>query len=91
MVPRRNVSNLLRAPLICGRILLEAPHVHGHSAEALIYLIGLVGTDRVVLGSDYYFDISYEHPFEMVTKHVEIDDEATDLNLANHAKPLLGL
>ena len=57
----------------------------------MISLIGLVGTDRVVLGSDYCFDISYEHPVKIVTKHIEIDDEATDLNLTKNTKRLLGL
>ena len=39
-----------------------------HSPEALRYLIGLVGADRVMLGSDYCFDMGYEHPVEVVTR-----------------------
>ncbi|MBI4242228.1 MAG: amidohydrolase [Candidatus Rokubacteria bacterium] len=39
-----------------------------HSAEALRYLIGLVGADRVMLGSDYCFDMGYERPVEVVTR-----------------------
>ncbi len=62
-----------------------------HSAEALSYLIGLVGTDRVVLGSDYCFDMGYEHPVEVVTGHPGIDDEAAGLILGENAKRLLGL
>ena len=65
--------------------------MHGQSAEALSYLIGLVGTDRVVLGSDYCFDMGYEHPVEVVTEHVGVDDGATDLILVKNAKRLLGL
>ena len=57
----------------------------------MISLIGLCGTDRVVLGSDYCFDLSYEHPVKIVTKHIEIDDEATDLILTKNTKRLLGL
>ncbi len=33
-----------------------------HSPDALRYLIGLVGADRVMLGSDYCFDMGYEDP-----------------------------
>jgi len=38
-----------------------------HSAEALRYLIGLVGADRVMVGSDYCFDMGYERPVQIVT------------------------
>jgi aminocarboxymuconate-semialdehyde decarboxylase len=38
-----------------------------HSPEALRYLIGLVGADRVMIGSDYCFDMGYERPVEVVT------------------------
>ncbi len=39
-----------------------------HSAEALRYLISLVGADRVMLGSDYCFDMGYERPVEVITR-----------------------
>ncbi len=39
-----------------------------HSPEALRYLIGLVGADRVMLGSDYCFDMGYERPVEVITR-----------------------
>ena len=38
-----------------------------HAAEALDYLIKLVGVDHVMLGSDYCFDMGYERPVEVVT------------------------
>ncbi len=38
-----------------------------HAPESLRYLIGLVGADRIMLGSDYCFDMGYEHPVEVVT------------------------
>ena len=38
-----------------------------HSPEALHYLIGLVGADRLMIGSDYCFDMGYERPVEVVT------------------------
>lgn len=37
-----------------------------HSAEALRYLIQLVGADHVLLGSDYPFDMGYERPRDLV-------------------------
>ncbi len=39
-----------------------------HNPDALRYLIRLVGADRVMLGSDYCFDIGYDRPVEVVTR-----------------------
>ncbi len=38
-----------------------------HAPESLNYLIDLVGVDRVMLGSDYCFDMGYERPVKVVT------------------------
>jgi len=38
-----------------------------HAPESLNYLIKLVGADRVMIGSDYCFDMGYERPVEVVT------------------------
>ena len=37
-----------------------------HSQKALAYLVDLVGPERVMLGSDYPFDMGYERPAEIV-------------------------
>jgi aminocarboxymuconate-semialdehyde decarboxylase len=37
-----------------------------HAPEPLKYLINLVGTDRILMGSDYCFDMGYEQPREVV-------------------------
>lgn len=37
-----------------------------HSPELLRFLIDLVGADRVLLGSDYCFDMGYERPREII-------------------------
>jgi aminocarboxymuconate-semialdehyde decarboxylase len=37
-----------------------------HAPDALRYLIDLVGVDRVMMGSDYCFDMGYEHPIEVI-------------------------
>ena len=39
-----------------------------HAPESLRYLIELVGADRVMLGSDYCFDMGYERPVEAVIR-----------------------
>ena len=39
-----------------------------HAPESLAYLIDLVGADRVMIGSDYCFDMGYERPVEVVTR-----------------------
>ncbi len=38
-----------------------------HAPESLHYLIRLVGVDRLMIGSDYCFDMGYERPVEVVT------------------------
>jgi aminocarboxymuconate-semialdehyde decarboxylase len=39
-----------------------------HAPESLDYLIKLAGADRVMLGSDYCFDMGYDRPVEVVTR-----------------------
>ncbi len=48
-----------------------------HAPESLRYLIGLVGADRIMVGSDYCFDMGYERPVEVVTalKLTRVDQE----------------
>jgi len=62
-----------------------------HAAPALEYLIGLVGPDRVVLGSDFCFDMSYDRPVEVVTQHAGLSEEDQTLILNGNAKRLLGM
>lgn len=38
-----------------------------HAREPLQYLIARVGADRVMIGSDYCFDLGYERPVQVVT------------------------
>lgn len=61
-----------------------------HDQAALSYLIDLVGADRVMMGSDYCFDMGYEHPVEAVT---ELKLKRTDQEkiLGGNAKRLLGI
>jgi aminocarboxymuconate-semialdehyde decarboxylase len=54
----------------------------GHSPDALRYLIGLVGAERVMLGSDYCFDMGYEDPVGVL--------DALGLGAADRARILGG-
>jgi aminocarboxymuconate-semialdehyde decarboxylase len=62
-----------------------------HSAPALSYLIGQVGADRVMLGSDFCFDMGHERPVEVVTGHGGIDAADQARILGGNATELLGL
>lgn len=62
-----------------------------HSPEALRYLIRLVGADRVVLGSDFCFDMGYERPRELVTRRLGLGPTDQARILRGNAARLLGL
>ncbi|MEK9724812.1 MAG: amidohydrolase family protein [Rhodospirillaceae bacterium] len=62
-----------------------------HDQQLLGYLIDLVGADRVVLGSDYCFDMSYQRPVDVVMEHEGITDAERAMILNGNVKGLLGL
>jgi aminocarboxymuconate-semialdehyde decarboxylase len=62
-----------------------------YNDEILEDLIDLVGADRVMVGSDYCFDIAYEEPVRMITRMKGISDEEKQLILGENAKRLLRL
>jgi len=62
-----------------------------HSAPVLSYLIDQVGADRVMLGSDFCFDMGHERPVEVVTGHGGIDAADQARILGGNATALLGL
>ena len=62
-----------------------------HAPEGLAYLIGLVGADRVMLGSDYCFDMGPDRPVEVVTGHPDIGAAEAELILSGNAERLLRL
>ena len=62
-----------------------------HAQPALEYLISLVGPDRVVLGSDFCFDMSYDRPVEIVTEHAGLSKDDQALILSGNARRLLGM
>ncbi|MEZ4659217.1 MAG: amidohydrolase family protein [Caldilineaceae bacterium] len=61
-----------------------------HSAEALQYLINLVGVDQVMVGSDYPFDMGYARPGEMVDALGLAGDAADKIRFGN-ATRLFGI
>ncbi len=62
-----------------------------HSPRALAYLIDLVGADRVMIGSDYCFDMGYERPRDMVTRRLRLRPADRVRILRGNAARLLGL
>ena len=62
-----------------------------HMDEALGYLVGLVGAERVMVGSDYCFDMGLARPVETVTGQPSLGEPEKALILGENAKRLLGL
>ncbi|MFQ5962475.1 MAG: amidohydrolase family protein, partial [Candidatus Methylomirabilales bacterium] len=62
-----------------------------HDPGALLYLIRLVGADRVMLGSDYCFDIGYDRPVEVVTRLAALSRGDQARILGSNAARLLKL
>ena len=58
-----------------------------HSPAALRALVDVVGADRVLLGSDYPFDMGVTDPVELA-RAAKLDDAATDLVLGGNAARL---
>lgn len=62
-----------------------------HDARALDFLIDQVGADRVMLGSDYCFDMGVEEPRQPVERLASLSDGQKDQILGGNAQQLLGL
>ncbi len=62
-----------------------------HSDAVMEFLIRLVGVDRIVLGSDYCFDMGYEHPVEALRQVTALDETQRTKILGGNAARLLGL
>ncbi len=62
-----------------------------HAPEALRYLVDLVGADRVMIGSDYCFDMGYERPRDMVTRRLRLTAADQARILRGNAARLLRL
>jgi len=62
-----------------------------HDPGALLYLIRLVGAERVMLGSDYCFAIGYDRPVEVVTRLAALSRADQARILGSNAARLLKL
>jgi aminocarboxymuconate-semialdehyde decarboxylase len=62
-----------------------------HAPESLRYLIDLVGADRVMLGSDYCFDMGPARPREIVDKQLRLSATDRARILSGNARRLLKL
>jgi aminocarboxymuconate-semialdehyde decarboxylase len=62
-----------------------------HAPASLAYLIDLVGADRVMLGSDYCFDLGVDRPVEAVTRLAELSRADQARILGGNAAKLLKL
>jgi aminocarboxymuconate-semialdehyde decarboxylase len=52
-----------------------------HSKPVMEFVISQVGADRIMLGSDYCFDVGYEHPVEFVEElRLSVDERMMILN-----------
>lgn len=63
----------------------------GYAREHHEYLVRLVGSDRVMMGSDYCFPIAYEQPAKIVTEHPTWDAVQKHAILEGNARRLLRL
>jgi aminocarboxymuconate-semialdehyde decarboxylase len=62
-----------------------------HSDAVMKFLIALVGTDRIVLGSDYCFDMGYDRPVQALREVTALDERERTKILGGNAARLLGL
>ena len=62
-----------------------------HDARALRYLIDVMGTQRICLGSDYPFPLGEEHPGRLIETLPGLSDAARDRLLAGSALEFLGI
>lgn len=62
-----------------------------HDAASLAFLVEQVGADRIMLGSDYCFDMGLEEPRLPVEKLAGLDDEKKHRILGGNAASLLNL
>ena len=62
-----------------------------YNEDILEYLVKLVGIDRIMMGSDYCFDIAYEEPAKFVEGVKSLNGEQKQQILWNNAAKLLKL
>jgi aminocarboxymuconate-semialdehyde decarboxylase len=63
----------------------------GYADEVVDYLTRVVGTDRILMGSDYCFPIAYPQPVDVVERNAGLDPAAKEAIIQGNARRLLGL
>jgi aminocarboxymuconate-semialdehyde decarboxylase len=63
----------------------------GHNDQIMLNLVKQVGVDRVVMGSDYCFDMGPEQPVDVVERLTTLSQNDRDLILGTNAARLLGM
>ena len=63
----------------------------GYSEHVLDYLTRVIGSDRVLMGSDYCFPIAYERPVEVVSEHPRLGQDDKQRIIEGNARRLLHL
>ena len=63
----------------------------GYADPVIDYLVRHIGSDRVLMGSDYCFPIAYEQPVELVNQHPTLAPAERDAILEGNARRLLRL
>jgi aminocarboxymuconate-semialdehyde decarboxylase len=63
----------------------------GHNEQIIMNLVRMVGADRIVLGSDYCFDMGYTDPVGTVERLSGLEEQDRDLVLGGNAARMLGL
>jgi aminocarboxymuconate-semialdehyde decarboxylase len=63
----------------------------GHANFVMKYLTDLVGVDRVVLGSDFCFDMGHEKPVQNVMSYDWLNDDEKRAIIGGNACRILGL
>ena len=62
-----------------------------HSAELLTTLVSCVGADRVMLGTDYPYDMGIENPLELLEKAPDLETHQRSAIAGENARSLLGI
>jgi aminocarboxymuconate-semialdehyde decarboxylase len=84
----------------CRRLIAHAPSEYlrrlyfdtlTHSPRALRLLLDTVGPERVMLGSDFPFDMGAPHPRSVVTAQADLSPTAVRRIYADTAREFLGL
>ena len=62
-----------------------------HDAQILTYVIGLIGAERIALGSDYPFPLGEHRPGELIESMSDLSDTCKERLLSGSALEWLGL